>query len=143
VDFLVVNRPSAYNVIVGRPSLNKLRVVTSTYHLMMKFPTPEGVREVKRDRIVPRKCYNTSLKKASNPTPLTIRTVGRNRDLPKREPVEPLEEVTVDEGKVVKVGSQLTLEVQDALITFLRENMEVFAWTHEDMLGINLDDILH
>jgi hypothetical protein len=64
VDFLVVNPPSAYNVIVGWPSLNKLRVVTSTYHLMMKFPTLEGVREVKEDQIVARKCYNTSFKKA-------------------------------------------------------------------------------
>lgn len=39
VTFLVVNCPSAYNAILGRPSLNQMRVVTSTYHLMMKFPT--------------------------------------------------------------------------------------------------------
>jgi hypothetical protein len=38
VDFLVVDRPSAYNAIIGRPTLNKLRATTSTYHIMMKFP---------------------------------------------------------------------------------------------------------
>ena len=31
VDFLVVNCPSAYNAIIGRPTLNRLRVVTFTY----------------------------------------------------------------------------------------------------------------
>jgi hypothetical protein len=43
VDFLVIDRPSAYNAIIGQPTLNKLRAATSTYHLMMKFPTEEGV----------------------------------------------------------------------------------------------------
>ena len=38
VDFLLVDQPSAYNAIIGRPALNALRVVVSTYHLTMKFP---------------------------------------------------------------------------------------------------------
>jgi hypothetical protein len=35
VNFLVVNCPSAYNAIIGRPTLNRLRAVTSTYHLLL------------------------------------------------------------------------------------------------------------
>lgn len=42
-DFLVIDRPSAYNAIIGRPTLNKLRAMTSTYHLKMKFLTNNGV----------------------------------------------------------------------------------------------------
>ncbi len=38
VDFLVVDWPSAYNVIIGCPTLNHLRAVTSTYHLLVRFP---------------------------------------------------------------------------------------------------------
>ena len=39
-DFLVIDQPSAFNVVLGRPSLRELRVVTIIHHLLMKFPTP-------------------------------------------------------------------------------------------------------
>ena len=42
-SFLVVDQPFAYNIIVGRPTLNRLKAITSTYHLMMKFPTEKGI----------------------------------------------------------------------------------------------------
>lgn len=81
-----------------------MKAVTSTYHLMMKFPIEEGDEEVKGDQTITRKCYNTFLKKASNPIPLVIGTVGsKGRDEPKGEPAEPLEDVVVGEGRVVKV----------------------------------------
>jgi hypothetical protein len=64
MDFLVVDRPSAYNAIIGQGTLNKWKAVTSTYHLMMKFPTEEGVEEVKGDQVAAMRCYNTSIKKA-------------------------------------------------------------------------------
>ena len=47
VIFLVVDRSSAYNAILGRPTLNSWKVVTSTYHLMIKFPTDYGVGELR------------------------------------------------------------------------------------------------
>ena len=39
VTFLMVDCSSAYNVILGRSTLNSWKVVTLTYHLMTKFPT--------------------------------------------------------------------------------------------------------
>ena len=38
IDFLVVDCPSSYNVIIRRPALNKFKASTSTYYLKMKFP---------------------------------------------------------------------------------------------------------
>lgn len=39
INFLVIKAHSSYNAILGRPTLNNLKVFTSTYHLKMKFPS--------------------------------------------------------------------------------------------------------
>ena len=41
--FLVVNAPSAYNMLLGRPSLNAIKSIPSVYHMMIKFPTISGI----------------------------------------------------------------------------------------------------
>ena len=38
VTFLVVDCSSAYNAILRQPTLNSWKAITSTYHLMIKFP---------------------------------------------------------------------------------------------------------
>ena len=41
VTFLMVDCSSAYNAILGRPTLNSWKAVTSTYHLMIKLRITE------------------------------------------------------------------------------------------------------
>ncbi|KAK3033121.1 hypothetical protein RJ639_036480 [Escallonia herrerae] len=60
LDFVVVKVPSAYNAILGRPALNQLQAIVSTYHLKMKFPTEHGIGEVKGDQTIACQCYVTS-----------------------------------------------------------------------------------
>ena len=43
VRFLIVDAPSAYNMLLGRPPLNTIRVVPSAYHMVIKFLTANGV----------------------------------------------------------------------------------------------------
>ncbi|KAL0758536.1 hypothetical protein Bca101_074686 [Brassica carinata] len=43
VEFAVVDHPAIYNVIMGTPWHNAMQAVPSTYHLGVKFPTPNGV----------------------------------------------------------------------------------------------------
>ena len=57
VTFLVVNCSSIYNSILGRPTLNSWKEATSTYHLMIKFLTEYGIRELRGDQVATRKCY--------------------------------------------------------------------------------------
>jgi hypothetical protein len=40
--FIVVDCPSAYNAILGCPTLNHLGAIVSTVHLAMKFPGENG-----------------------------------------------------------------------------------------------------
>ena len=57
VNFLVVDCSSSYNAIIGRPTLNRWKATTSTYHLSVKFPTEHGVGEVQGDQLASRECY--------------------------------------------------------------------------------------
>ena len=66
-NFLVIDQPSAFNVILGRPSIRELRAVTRIHHFLMKFPTPRGVGEVKGDQQESRQCDHQAVKAASKP----------------------------------------------------------------------------
>ena len=41
------------------------------------------------------------------------------------------------------IGTTLPLAIVDNLISFLKESLDVFAWTHDDMLGIDGSVIEH
>jgi len=42
IRYLVVNAPSAYNILLGRPALNRIGAIASTRHMKMKLPSLEG-----------------------------------------------------------------------------------------------------
>ena len=60
--FLIVDAPSAYNMLLGRPFLNAIKAIPSAYHMMIKFPTVSGVGMVRGDQRVSRECYSASMK---------------------------------------------------------------------------------
>ncbi|RDX81361.1 hypothetical protein CR513_37971, partial [Mucuna pruriens] len=43
VLYTVIEVEASYNIIMGRPALNRLKAIVSTYHLCMKYLTGEGV----------------------------------------------------------------------------------------------------
>ncbi|XP_074577627.1 uncharacterized protein LOC141834083 [Curcuma longa] len=57
VPFIIVDAPSTYNVILGRPTLSAFSVVVSTYHQKMKFPVGNQVGEARGDQQTSRRCY--------------------------------------------------------------------------------------
>nr|XP_016513058.1 PREDICTED: uncharacterized protein LOC107830089 [Nicotiana tabacum] len=48
--FEVVDGDMGYNVIFGRPWIHEIRVVPSIYHQLLKFPTPEGIKQIRGDQ---------------------------------------------------------------------------------------------
>ena len=53
----MVDCSSTYNAILGRPTLKSWKAITSTYHLIIKFPTDYGVRELRGNQVTARECY--------------------------------------------------------------------------------------
>ena len=141
VDFLVVNCPSAYNAIIGQPTLNRLRAMTFTYHLLLKFSTEHGIGEVRGDQVAARECYLASLgSKGQN----QIMTIEERKILVK--PSEELDTIELEDGhpeKTTKIGANLPPKMKEYLVQFLKNNKDVFTWSHEDMPGINPSIISH
>jgi hypothetical protein len=135
VEFLVVDCPSAYNVIIGRPTLNKLRAITSTYHLLVRFPTEHGIRELKGDQVTARECYFAFLGLETKHQTMKIDEGQRLV-----EPSEELEDVVLDDEKpdqITSIGTKMDGRLRESMIKFLKNNSNVFAWTHKDMPGID------
>lgn len=42
LEYLVMKGPSAYNMLLGRPGINRFGAIPSNFHLVMKFPTAQG-----------------------------------------------------------------------------------------------------
>ncbi|KAI3465839.1 hypothetical protein Pfo_022502 [Paulownia fortunei] len=167
VKFLVVNAPSTYNMILGRPSLNLFHAVASIYHMKLKFPTHEGIGEAIGDQWMARECYANTLRKAS----AKLKRQGGGDDLPKKgkrklvnsvdeglqeenkkpdniklKAIEELKIVELFHGnpsKTTKIGTGLALEVEKHLSTFLRHNVDVFTWSMEELVGIPPELALH
>ena len=60
--FFIVDATSAYNMLLGKPSLNAIKAIPSAYHMIIKFPTIHGVGMVRGDQRVARECYTASMK---------------------------------------------------------------------------------
>ena len=60
--FLIVDALSAYNMLLGIPSLNAIRAIPSAYHMIIKFLTIHEIGMVRGDQRVARECYTTSMK---------------------------------------------------------------------------------
>ncbi|XP_058084604.1 uncharacterized protein LOC131232396 [Magnolia sinica] len=114
MDFLVVNVPSAHNVIMGWSSLNAMRAFVSTYHLMMKFPADGGVEYVRGDQ-----------QDSSTEDLVTV----------------PLKDA--DPSRTIQLRSSLNSEQRAQMLTFLQHHKDVFAWSHQNMSGIPPEIMVH
>ena len=130
IDFLIVDCPPTYNIILGKLALNRLRAATSTYYLKVKFPTAHGVGEIRGDQVLERECYQATLASRENHTWVI------NEPKPIPEPLETQQEVEIVPGdltKVLKIETALPTLEKEKMISFLRANQDVFAWKHKDM----------
>ena len=95
VTFLVVDCSSTYNAILRRPTLNLWKAVTSTYHLMIKFPTDYGVGELRGNQVAARECYVAMMEMDDH-----LQAMSMEEHRMAMEPVEKLEEVFLDDSNL-------------------------------------------
>ncbi|GKV27059.1 hypothetical protein SLEP1_g36267 [Rubroshorea leprosula] len=114
---------SSFNIIIGRPILTEIQAVVSQFDLCMKFPTPMGV-ETLRD--------NQEVMGIELPNNIF-------EDEARATPAEEVEEVQLDDNDPIKkmqIETKLSSKEREELISFLKSNKDVFAWTLADMPGI-------
>nr|XP_009596366.1 uncharacterized protein LOC104092460 [Nicotiana tomentosiformis] len=59
--FEVADEDMGYNIILGRPWLHEMKVVPSTYHQLLKFPKPEGIKWIRGDQPAAREMNSISV----------------------------------------------------------------------------------
>ncbi|KAL0455805.1 UNVERIFIED_CONTAM: hypothetical protein Slati_0919700 [Sesamum latifolium] len=161
LKFLVVDIPSSYKVILGRPTLYAFRAIISTYHMKIKFPVVGGVGEAQADVLQARKCYVEAIKRGKKR--ILEETSGEENfnkwgkdSIPRTElkeeapvTVQPMAElltvelISGDPDKITKIGSKMKEDVREHVISCLRKNKDIFAWTPQNLEGIDLGVITH
>ncbi|XP_019432174.1 PREDICTED: uncharacterized protein LOC109339215 [Lupinus angustifolius] len=149
--FLVVQCDSAYNAIIGRPTLNRLGAIVSTPHLCIKFLSISlQVCTLKGDQHSARSCYQMSLHPHFNKqhAPPSKRPRGVHMvelDVwadevdfrPQLEGKKTTLQLGQSPGQVVYLGRSLPPNQRLRLETSLKANQDLFAWSAGDMPGID------
>ena len=102
----------------------------------MKFPTEHGVREIRGDQVLAQECYQAVLASKKNHTWMI-----EKKTLEVMEALKTNELVEGESTKITKVGTNLDISMKEKIIGFLKENLDIFAWSHEDMPAIPMDII--
>ncbi|XP_072080985.1 uncharacterized protein [Arachis hypogaea] len=143
-EFVVLRNSTAYNVILGRKTINDLRAVISTKMLIMKFIADDGsVGSIKGDLETAVACDNASLslrKKSKEASGVFLADLdARVSDKPRPEPEGNLERFKVGdtEEKFTYVNRNLPHDLKGPLMEMIRANDDLFAWTLADMPGID------
>ncbi|KAG8478987.1 hypothetical protein CXB51_028873 [Gossypium anomalum] len=56
---------------------------------------------------------------------------------------EAIEDVALEEGKEVKIGMRIAKDTRQGLIELLHEFKDIFAWSYQDMPGLNTNIVVH
>jgi hypothetical protein len=136
-----------YNAIIGRGTLNAFEAILHPAYHCMKIPSEQGPIAVHESQEAARRAEGswTDSKAVHNIDEVEAyqqykhkREKAASADQPK--PMLLCEDIA--EQKVL-LGSQLSDEQEKTLLRFLFYNKDVFAWTANDLCGVNREVIEH
>ena len=108
---------------------------------MIEFPTEYKVGEVRGDQVVVHECYIVMLEMDDH-----LQTMNIEEQRMVAEPIEGLKEIPLNNSRLdqtTKIGTFSNPPVCQALTTFVKENQDVFAWSHENIPRIDLLVMVH
>jgi len=62
IEFTIIDTPSPYNIILGRPWLHAMGAIPSILHQLLRFPTEHGIEEVRGDQLQAKNCSMEAMK---------------------------------------------------------------------------------
>lgn len=143
LNFVLVDEESPYQIILGRPFLRVSKPVLSNRYLTLKYRVNGVFGVIRGDQRIVRGCYSTAEKEAMQITSLDTHIEFKGG---RQESVEELETVNLEQGdsrKIVRIRSKLKKKLKQELVHCLRSHADVFTWTHDDILGIDLEVACH
>ena len=110
----------------------------SHIHLLLegKISNENNVGEAKGDQVLAKECYQVVLAAKENYTWMI-----KEKEEEKVEALETMELVDGEPMKTTRVGTTINIDVKKKLVQFL--NLDIFAWSHENMPGISIVIIQH
>nr|XP_029145858.1 uncharacterized protein LOC114924745 [Arachis hypogaea] len=149
-EFVVLKDSTAYNVILGRKTINDFSAVIFTKYLLMKFRTDDGtIGTIHGDREVAAECDNNSLalrKKSRDAAGIFLADLDARLDgQPRPEPEGDMEKLQIGPIKeeYTFINRNLPYDLKEELSQLLKQNRDLFAFTPADMPGINPDLMSH
>ena len=135
--FLVMDAPSAYNMLLGRSSLNAIKAIPSAYHLMIKFPTISRVGMVRGDQQVARECYSSSMKQKAVDNICLDELEMRDEVLTRPEPSKEMEPIQLDDDPeyLAYIGSQLMEVIHVSFINIALSLFTCFMLAYSKNIG--------
>ncbi|XP_073137462.1 uncharacterized protein [Henckelia pumila] len=142
VSFIIVDAPSAYNTILGRPAMTTFMAVASALHQKIKFPVGKEVGEVQGDQVIARKYYVEEVRidqkvtrtdRVDRPGLFGMEKVNLIEDTSVTAE-EDVEEIMISSPSgTVKIARTLEAQLKQQLLECLKENKDVFAWSVSDL----------
>jgi hypothetical protein len=145
VVFDIVDMEYPYNAIIGRGTLNAFEAILHPTYLCMKIPSKQGSITVHGSQEAARKAEGSwtdskAIHNIDEAEAYQQYKHKREKDASADQPKPMLLCEDIADQKVL-LGSQLFGEQEKALLRFLFNNKDVFAWTTNDLCSVNRDVI--
>ena len=152
VAFIVVNSFSPYPAILGWSWIHTMGAIPSILYVKVKFPTEQGIIVVKGSQQVARQCLvatvnrkNEQVEQKGNAEEASLEQLQNPRKGLRAAGAKQLIRVKIlpNVNRYFQIGASMKDEDKVEMLLFLLRNVDVFAWSPYEVLGVDPEFIVH